>query len=74
MKSAFSCLLDIPINAVIETSFMNSSFAGQLFNADDQCKLIIGTNSNAAQCTVIYFTCFYFLDYKRHISVPKTKQ
>jgi hypothetical protein len=48
------CLKNVPLNLEIETGYFKTLFSGQLWTADDQCRLIIGPNSTANDCYVTF--------------------
>ena len=59
MKTAFACLGNVPVNAETETAFFNASLPGQLYSADDQCRLIIGPNSTKCNVSLLYVNSNY---------------
>ena len=48
----YSCLVD---QSTVISTYFNNTILGDIFNADEQCKLIYGTFSVANICQVNFF-------------------
>jgi hypothetical protein len=58
VKPSAACLLNIPENNVIETTYFSNALPGKLWDIDTQCKFNVGNGSSASKCVVSHFKKF----------------
>jgi hypothetical protein len=50
-----TCLINIPKNNVIESTYYSNALPGKLWDIDTQCRFFIGNGSSAENCQVNIF-------------------
>ena len=54
VKASAACLVNIPKNDVIESTYYSYTLPGKLWDIDTQCRFFIGNGSSAGKCQVSF--------------------